>query len=92
VIFSEGAMNYEEGKWDVTNGIRTFLRDSHMEKMPGGKMHGFAQNSSINIYKHGNFVSGSSVRKDAQEVLKPLLQDVRISVLPFLKVSNYCVG
>ncbi|KAJ6007358.1 hypothetical protein N7540_011334 [Penicillium herquei] len=79
VIFSQWAVNYEEGKYVMRQeeGNRTFLPSYEPKTSKNSEIAGFTMKSAPSLgYKNGNFASGSAVRLDAQDILTQLEHQV----------------
>jgi hypothetical protein len=94
VIISDAAFNYEEGKWEDVGGKATFHPDYDFSRTPTGDMQAFAQSKLVSLpdnvhvdvtskdpppcYRYGDFISGSTVRQDANDIF----QQIRSNVSP----------
>jgi hypothetical protein len=64
VIFGDGAINYEEGKWENVQGEGLVFRpDYDVIRPPAGDVRAFVESRERPQYHYGDFVSGSAVRE-----------------------------
>lgn len=91
VIISEAALNYEEGKWENDGEERIFRPDYDISRTPTGDMQAFAESRLVPLpsnlqaslgfdnlprYRYGDFISGSAVREDANDIFKKIRSTV----------------
>jgi hypothetical protein len=79
VIFSQWAVNFEEGKYIMTKDAaeKTFVPSYEPKTAKSNEIAGFTVKSPPE-YKSGNFASGSAVRLDAQNILAQLEKEVHM--------------
>jgi len=70
VIFAEGAINYEEGKYHKDGDEVTFRGDFDKITISAGDMQSFAESPRRPNYHFGDFITGSAVRTDAAKIFE----------------------
>ncbi|KPI43114.1 uncharacterized protein AB675_1807 [Cyphellophora attinorum] len=80
VVFGEKAINYEEGKWSLDPETKkpVFAADVKTVDAQSSSMGGFLQKYHHRTeWKHGDYISGCSVRLDADAVFKSVRSYLR---------------
>jgi hypothetical protein len=85
VIFGEAAINFEEGKWEKGPGdaAPVFKPDFDVVRTPAGDLQAFADSKDRPRYHYGEYISGSAVRHDANDVFQRMRTNVCIAVFRF---------
>lgn len=74
VIFGDGALSYEEGKWGYVNGQLQFKPDYDIVRLELAELQSFAEGR--NRYKHGEYVSGMAVQEGAANIFDTITKQV----------------
>jgi hypothetical protein len=76
VVMGEAATNYEEGKMEYVKK-QLFLRPHYNRvKCEAGDLQAFADAPSRPMYHYGEYISGSSVRTDANLIFEKMRKHV----------------
>lgn len=91
VIFGEAAINYEEGKFEMSKdtGKVMFLPDYNRVAVEAGEMQGFAESRTQDGLHYGEYISGSAVRGDAGEVFGRIRSSVCVDGMYYPKSKNW---